>query len=323
MQAGVADDLDVFRRGQRQDAVAVAHRLDERRVRAADLRGVDVAVSVLLQGTVGVAEDEAREDDAAVAARERAQAADVLVRVGRVADDQKLVRRPHAPERLDDHRRVVFGFEARDVEHVTVRLHPPLADCGAVESALDLRAVNDHRRVGLVFGEVVVLYDARVRHRLVRQPHGESLRHTVVVLPQPVPLAPLVLKPVDVDGDGHARGAKYWREGRVGGVADERGVEASECGGVQRREAGVYDRVEILVADGRQNFQADALVLYLSRADVVCAAVDRHVVAARDEPRRELLGERLEPPVARRNPPRPQNGDAHDSNDECGMMNDG
>src|SRR5207248_2753194 len=94
---------------------------------------------------------------------------------------------------------------------------------------------------------------------------------------EPVPLPALVLKPVNVDGDGHARGAKYWREGRVGGVADERGVEASERGGVQRREAGVYDRVEILVADGGQNFQADALVLYLPGADVVRAATTSRV----------------------------------------------
>ena len=81
--------------------------------------------------------------------------------------------------------------------------------------------------------------------------------------------------------------------------------------GVEGGEEGVDDRVEVLVADGGQHLEAHALVLDLARADVVRAAVDRHVVAARDEPRRELLGERLEPPVAGRNPPRPQNRDAH------------
>jgi hypothetical protein len=38
-------------------------------VRAADFRGVDVTISVLLQGAIVLAEDEAREDDAIVALR--------------------------------------------------------------------------------------------------------------------------------------------------------------------------------------------------------------------------------------------------------------
>jgi hypothetical protein len=45
-------------------------------------------------------------------------------------------------------------------------------------------------------------------------------------------------------------------------------------------------------------------------------------VAARDEPRRELLGEGLEAPVARGHAPRSQYRDPHLLNDEVGTMND-
>ena len=89
--AGFADRFQVFRRGKRQDAVAVAHRFKERRMRAADFRCMDVAVGVLLQRAIGVAEDETGEDDAPVAPRIGAQTFDVLFGVRRIADDDQLV----------------------------------------------------------------------------------------------------------------------------------------------------------------------------------------------------------------------------------------
>ena len=56
-------------------------------IAAADLCRVNVAVSVLLQHAIILAEDEAREDDALVSACAGAQLLDVIVRVGSIADD--------------------------------------------------------------------------------------------------------------------------------------------------------------------------------------------------------------------------------------------
>lgn len=266
--ASFADGLYVFGRGERQHAVAVAHRFEERGVRAADFRGVDVAISVLLQRAVGVAEDETREDDATVASRARAQLFDVLVRVGRIADDDELVRSAHALEGFYDEPRVVLRFKARDVEHVAVRLDTPTTHGHAVGDARHLRAIGDHRRRMIVLRHVIVLNHARVGHGHVREYGGESFGEQVVTAREPVPLAAFVFEAVNVDGDGRAREAHDGHEGRVGCVADERGVVTLR-GRVERGEEGVDDGVEIFVPEGGEHFQVDAPVFELARRDVV------------------------------------------------------
>jgi len=66
------------------------------------------------------------------------------------------------------------------------------------------------------------------------------------------------------------------------------------------------DGVQILMRDGRQNYQPHALVIFTLVLDGVGAAVHRHLVAALYQPRRKLLREGFKSTVVGRDAP-----DAH------------
>ena len=198
---GVAHCFDIFRRGQSEHAVAETHCFEQRRVRAADFGGVNVAVSVLLQGAVVLTKNKSGEDDALVAAGSGLEIADVVVRVRGVADDQEPVRRPHFLECFDDQMRVVFRFQARDIQHITIRLDAPLAHRIAIGATFDLRAVGNHGRRRVVASQVVVLDDARIGDGSVGQDCGQAFGKHIVFLCDPVPLFSFVLETVNVDRD--------------------------------------------------------------------------------------------------------------------------
>src|SRR5690242_21244839 len=89
---------------------------------SAYLRGVNITVSILLQRAVILAEYEAGEDDAFVAAGLCFQAADVTLRVRRIADDQQPVRSADFLKSLDNEVRVVFRLQTRRSEEHTSEL---------------------------------------------------------------------------------------------------------------------------------------------------------------------------------------------------------
>jgi hypothetical protein len=72
---------------------------------------------------------------------------------------------------------------------------------------------------------------------------------------------------------------------------------------VERGEERVDDGVEIFMPEGGEDFQVDAAVFELAWRDVMRTTIDGDMMAARDEPRRELFGESLKAPVARGHAP--------------------
>jgi hypothetical protein len=80
---------------------------------------------------------------------------------------------------------------------------------------------------------------------------------------------------------------------------------------VQRGQERVDEGVEVLVPDRREVDELGALPFPDRRIDHVRAAVDRDIVAARDEPARDLLDGGLEPAVAGGDPARSEDRDLH------------
>ena len=74
----------------------------------------------------------------------------------------------------------------------------------------------------------------------------------------------------------------------------------------------MYDGVEILVANRRQDLETYALEFELARADVVCPAVNGDLMTAGDQPGRKMFRESLEPAIVGGNSPRPKYRDTHD-----------
>ena len=73
------------------------------------------------------------------------------------------------------------------------------------------------------------------------------------------------------------------------------------------------DGIEVFVANGGKHFQPDALEFELAGAGIVRAAINCHLVPARDEACRQVFGESFKAAVVRRNTTRSENRDAHKS----------
>ena len=76
----------------------------------------------------------------------------------------------------------------------------------------------------------------------------------------------------------------------------------------------MYDRVEVFMSNGGQDFQLDALELQFARADIMRPAVHGNVVAPGGQPGRKMFSEGFEPAIVGGNSPRAKNRDAHSQN---------
>src|SRR6185503_14174481 len=94
---------------------------------AANLRCMNVAVSVLLKRAVILPENKTGEDDSLVTSCLSFQTADVLLRVRRVAHNQQPVRRPHFLEDFNYEMSIVLRLESRDIQNIAIRFHTPFA----------------------------------------------------------------------------------------------------------------------------------------------------------------------------------------------------
>src|ERR1019366_8531550 len=95
---------------------AAAHRFNQRGMRAADLGGVYVSETVRFQLAVSVAIDGAWYDDPEIT--RIANLRDVVLRIGRIADERQLDRRCHALERLPHFERMVLRLHAAHIQEV-------------------------------------------------------------------------------------------------------------------------------------------------------------------------------------------------------------
>jgi hypothetical protein len=102
---------------------------------SAHFRGVDIAVSILLKRFVIPSEYKPGEDDSWIIRGMFLQVCNVMFRVRRVPHDEQLVRSSHSLECLDDKVRIILGFEARDIQYITIWLDTPFT----------------HRRIGTAF----------------------------------------------------------------------------------------------------------------------------------------------------------------------------
>ena len=71
------------------------------------------------------------------------------------------------------------------------------------------------------------------------------------------------------------------------------------------------NRVEVLVPDCRQDFELDSVIFQLSRRNIVRAAIHGDIVAAQDQPSREMFCEGFKAAVAGGDTSRSENSNAH------------
>ncbi len=311
--ARVADGLDVRRVVVDEHAVARGQRLEDHRVRAADLRRSAEDVGVVLQLPVAAPEDVAREDHPRVAGA--LDLLDVVVRVRRAADDDELhALRPlagDAAERLDEHVRVVLGLQAPDEQDVLVRLQAEALERLGAGVAGVLDAVR-HDPDALAVALLEDLRDrVRVGDRRVRPLRRVALGEAQVRLRDGGPLRAVGVQAVDVDQRRDAGAARHQAHRAVAGDEEQRDVGPHAARAVHRRQERVAERVEVLVADRRQVHEPGALVLLQAPVDDVRAAVDDDLVAALRQPAGELLGRRLEAAVGRGDAARAEDRNFH------------
>ena len=80
---------------------------------------------------------------------------------------------------------------------------------------------------------------------------------------------------------------------------------------MQRRKKSVDYGVEIFMTNGGENFQTHALEFKFARADVMWSTINRHLVPARDQTRREMFGEGFEAAIVGGNASGSENRDPH------------
>src|SRR6266571_8721295 len=119
------------------------HGLQKCWVGSTDFGRMNVTVSILLQSPIVAAKDEACEHNAFIAARTRLEIGDVIACVRSVAHDQEFVSGANAFKGFNYEVRIVFWFQTRNVQHITVGLHSPAAH-ERVWAPLDFSAVGDH-----------------------------------------------------------------------------------------------------------------------------------------------------------------------------------
>ncbi len=138
--------------------------------------------------------------------------------------------------------------------------------------------------------------------------HRQPLPHVVPGTPQHPPLAPAPLQPVDVEHDATAEQPQERDDGRVCGIAQQHVTRPTGHDEMDRRQDCVDHGVEVLAPDRRQGDQSDTAPLAPGRGEVA-PAVDGDRDARLDEVQGELLGERLEAAVVRRDATRAQDRD--------------
>src|SRR5215212_401628 len=93
---------------------------------AAYFRRVNIAVRILLERAVILPKNKTGEDNSLIAARASLQTIDVLLRVRRITDDQQAISSSHFLECLNDEVSIVFRFEPRYIQNISIWLHSPL-----------------------------------------------------------------------------------------------------------------------------------------------------------------------------------------------------
>ena len=227
-EGGVAGHLPVLGGVVGEDGPTEPHRLDEGRVRSADLGRVDVGRRVRQERPVSLAVDRSRQEDSRVLRGLFLQAGDEPLGVGGRADEDEARIAGDVAKGPDDGVGVVLGLEARDVEDVAAALEPQPVEDREVLRRAEVGAVGDEDRLLSVALEVVAADLLRVRDDDVGQDAREPLGKGIDGLPRPVPLPPVPLEPVDVQEDARS-GAEEARQAAgegVGPVADEDGVVA-------------------------------------------------------------------------------------------------
>ena len=106
-----------------------------------------------------------------------------------------------------------------------------------------------------------------------------------------------MLEPVDIDRHRCSGKPEDRTKRSVGTIANQRGIVSCR-NGVDCGEKSVNDSVEVLVPDSRQHLEPDAVILQLSRRNVVRAAIDGDVVSAGDQSGGKMFSKSFEPAIA-------------------------
>jgi hypothetical protein len=295
-----------------EERPAETHGLEERGMRAADLRRVHVEGGVCEELAIRLAVYRARQQDARVARRLCSDAREEGVRIGRRAHEDELRLARNAPERPHDGVGVVLRLEARDVKDVAPGFESKPLERREPGRGREIRAIRNVDGILSIGLAVIGLDRAGVRHDDVRQHARETLRKRVGELSESIPLSPVSFEAVHVQDDAHRRSEEPGQTAEEGvhAVADEHRVVALGRG-VEARKRRVDDGVEVLPAQRRKMDDARAAMGRHDRGDAVRPRVNRDVVPPRGEAGGELFGKRLEPAVRGGNSARAKYRDLH------------
>jgi hypothetical protein len=223
------------------------------------------------------------------------EAGDIVVLIGGIAHDYALQAAAvfEEAEGVDEVLNAVFGNEAAYEEDVCVRLKAPSAQSTSRWGGLKLGAIGDVVDFGVVGLGVMLLDGARVGEGGVSEEWGEALGKAQVELGWTGPFFTLPVEAIDIDDGAFAREA--WNPGNGAVARDE--VEADVVWlekGMEGRDKGVDEGVEVFVFDGGEGDQAHTAILFTVAVYEVGAAVDGDLVTESDQACAKLLGACLE-----------------------------
>src|SRR3954463_1151778 len=132
---------------------------------------------------------------------------------------------------------------------------------------------------------------------MARREKRQQLAEIQVRRAEEIPLAPLSIKPVDIQ---KSRDPKYARdpcEWTVGHVADQADIGIAPDQ-VQHREERVKNRIKIFAVQAGENHAADTRVEIVAVRYECATTINRYLVSAVTQARGELLRKRLEAAVS-------------------------
>ncbi|MCG3144367.1 MAG: hypothetical protein HONDAALG_01793 [Gammaproteobacteria bacterium] len=277
---------------------------------AANAGTFDEQVGVRAKLLISLAEDVTGEDYARVIASQFLKAGFVLLRVGGIAHDHALQVRLDAVKRFDNVMGAIFGDQPPDEQNVFPRLQPELCEGLARRKDFHVRAVGDVIGFAAILFFVILLYVSRIGQVAGWEDSGEIFRKLDVFLRQRRPFLAAPVQPVHVQERARTRQARNPGHGTVPRDEVKSNIETLKET-VEGRQKRVDDGVQVFVGDGGQLHQPHPLVFGFGVGDVMTAAIDSHLVAARRQTLSQLFHAGFKSAVTGGDAARAEKGDFH------------
>jgi glutamate carboxypeptidase len=307
-QAAVVQHFVVLRGVLGDDTTACAHRFDECGMSSADFGCLDVGVSVRLELAIAVSIDSAGKPDARIAGGFKLL--DVGAGVRCIANDDEFHVRPDSLKSLNHNVCIVLRLEPAHVEKVFLRSNSELIQSSCRFGPFTVRSICDHDGRLLISFQIVVPNHIRISDNRIGNDRRKIFRNSIVQASCQSPLLAETLDTVHVQSYWSRGQAWHHRERGVCRITHEDAVEA-ERQRMKYREKCVRQRVEMLRSNSWKDGELHSFVRFVTISDVIGAAIDRHIVPARNQSSGQFFGECLKPAVICRNAAGSQDGQFH------------